>query len=281
MLENFLTHQTATVVSVARSRGLPTSTVQDHMTALLDRFLESTPWPAVPETGPLIMVADARVKYTEGGWYTGYFFFVRRTQDTQAVILPPYWHPGVEKSNIWRLAFETLPRKLMSRIVALTCDGHTGLVNEAKWQGWLLQRCHAHLIMRIQGRRSRWYSSRHRAEGEELYKLTKQILTEPDESKIFPAVSRIEEIGWQMPSKDFKKTLKGFVNHFRDFRTYLIHPELNIPTTNNTAEAFNGCVQELVHRARGFRSRRSLENWIAAIIKFKKTIKCSGKHQPS
>lgn len=103
------------------------------MSKQLDRFCAKTPWPSVPQRIPLILVADARVKYVEGGWSTGYFFFVRPVEGTMATILPPVWHPGTETSPQWRRAFESLPRELLSRIVALVCDGHTGLVWEARW----------------------------------------------------------------------------------------------------------------------------------------------------
>lgn len=135
--------------------------------------------------------------------------------------------------------------------------------------------------MRIQGRRSRWYSSRHQAEGEEIYALVRRVLTDPNKQTLGPVLSRLEEIGWHMPSRGLKDVLRGFVNHSSDWRTYLAHPELNLPTTNNTAESFSGCVHELVHRARGFRSRAKLEKWIEALIKNKKTIRCNGKDQPN
>lgn len=280
-LIKFLNHKTATLSALAESRNMPKSTLQERVSKLLDRFLARTPWPRYPQNVRLILVADARVKYVEGGWFTGYFFFVRPVGETEAIILPPVWFPGTETSTRWKEAFKSLPSELLSQIVALVCDGHTGLVWEARWRGWLLQRCHAHLIMRIQSRRSRWYSSQHQTEGEEIYSLVKRVLREPDEQKLVSTLSRLEEIGWDTHSRDLKNILRGFVNNYRDWRTYLAHPNLNLPTTNNTAESFSGCVHELVHRARGFRTRLKLQKWVAAIIKNRKTIKCNGKNQPN
>ena len=280
ILVKFLNHKTATLASMAEARKVSSSTMQERIAKLLDRFLMKTAWPPIPE-GPLVMVADARVKYVEGGWFTGHFFFLRSIRGTDASILEPFWRPGTETTAGWRLAFDSLSPDVMGRVVALTCDGHNGLVYEARYRGWLLQRCHAHLIMRIQSRRSRWYSSQHKAEGEEIYRLVKRALTEPNEQALQPILSRIEEMGWQTSSPDLRRTLLGFVTNHQDWRTYLKHLDLNLPTTNNTAESFGSCVNELVHRARGFRSRTALIKWIAALIKNKKTLKCRGAHQPN
>jgi len=277
----FLEHRTSTFSHLARVKGLPKSTFQYRVSRMLDDFLLKTPWPSIPQKGPLILVADGRVKYVEKGWFTGYFFFARMINEIEATILPPVWCPGTETSTKWREVFENLPQDILSRIVALVCDGHTGLVQEARRRGWLLQRCHAHLIKRIQSRRSRWYSSRHRPEGEEIYTLVKKVLTDQGGQELSVILSRLKEIALNTSSRDLKNTLSGFINNYEDWRTYLKYPNLNLPTTNNTAESFSGCIHSLVHRARGFRSRLKLQKWVAALIKNKKTIKCRGNSQPS
>lgn len=233
------------------------------------------PWPSVPQEGPLIAIGDALVKYIEHEWRTWYFILVRRAEDDAAVILPPYHRKGTETVAGWRAAFDQVHKAVLSRIQALVCDGHNGLTLEARWRGWILQRCHFHLIARIQSRRSRWRASRHAEEGERIYDLVKQVLTLKEQSRVLPLINELEEIAWHMPSRDLKSTLKGFVNHYEEFRAYLRHPRLRLPTTNNTAETLIGLVEEVSRRARGFQRISTFDEWISCVIKTRKTIRCA------
>lgn len=155
-------------------------------------------------------------------------------------------------------------------------DGHKGLVNKAKSRNWLLQRCHFHLIAAIQGRRSRWHDSRHRKEGEYLYRLVSGILTTQDQTTLARLVNEVELIGWQTKSNQLRKVLSGFVNHVDDYRTYLKYPEFNLPRTSNTAEAFFSLAERLCQRARGFSSIASLDRWMAALVRHRRVITCNG-----
>lgn len=231
-------------------------------------------WPKIPK-GKLIVIADALVKYVGKAWHTWYFILVRDQKNSEAVILPPFHRKGTETSTGWGEAFDTVEKPIIKRVVALVCDGHRGLVNEARWQEWLLQRCHFHLIARIQSRRSKWRSSQHFEEGKHIYDLTKKILTADDESLLKPIINELEEIGWHTPSRDLKSTLKGFINHYQDFRTYIHHPNLRLPTTNNTAESLNGLIEEVSGRARGWRSLKVLSEWIICICKTRQKIRCA------
>ena len=249
---------------------------------MLSQFLHHTPWPVLPPRGPLILIADARVKYIAGyGWLTTHFLFLRPVETVEAMILPPFWRRGTEVVAGWRDAMDTLSPEVKQRIVALVCDGHNGLVSEARWQGWILQRCHFHLLKRIQSRRSRFRIARHKQEADTIFSHARRVLESPLGTDLVPSLNTLEEIGWTSSSPEIRKVLSGFVRNFEDYRAYLKHPQLRLPATNNTAESFNQRVQELVHRARGFRSVTSLKHWIEALIKHKKKIKCNGARQPN
>lgn len=243
-----------------------------------DAFNEKQQWCPIPD-GPLILIADAIVKYRQGKWHTWFFMFVRAVDGVDAVIVPPYYAGGREVCTEWRNALETIPPDALKRVKALVSDGHRGLMSFASWRNWLVQRCHIHLIMAIQARRSRWAMSRKRSEGEEIFTLTNCVLTDPCQKEATQALARIEEIGWLTKSKMLKKVLQGFVTSAEDYRTYLEHPELNLPTTSNTAESLNALVDDLSSRARGFRTVVSLNAWIIALCKDRGTIKCRGKYQ--
>lgn len=239
----------------------------------------TAPWPSVPRDCDLIAVADAFVKYLENTWYTWYLILVRPIENTNAVILPPHHRSCTESITGWREAFNAIDPDVMSRIKALVCDGHCGLVLEAKWRQWKLQRCHYHLIARLQSRRSKWRTSRHYTEGKRIYELVHSVLAEQDSQILPSSLNALEEISWTNSSAEIRKVLSGFVNHYEDYRTYLRYPALQLPTTNNTAETLVGLIEELSRRGRGFRSVRALNEWITAFIKTRKTILCRPKNQ--
>lgn len=245
------------------------------------RCASACPWEQAPRKKKLIVIADALVKFVEKKWHTWHFLLVRPIDSDRAVVLPPYHRPGTETVLGWRKAFDALEADILPRIEAIICDGHRGLVSESKWRKWKLQRCHFHLIARLQGRRSKWKSSRHYEEGWRIYTLTKQVLEEPSEEKLLPILNELEEISWTSRSPEIRKTLSGFVNHWQEYRTYLKYPELKLPATSNTAEALIGLVEEVGRRARGFKNLKVLNEWIICVSKTRAVIKCNGKNLPN
>lgn len=235
------------------------------------------PWPEIPAKGSLICIADALIQCIEKKWHTWYFIFVRPIEGHEAIVLPPYHRQGSETIPGWKEAFARVSASILSRIQALVCDGKTGLVYEARGRKWLIQRCHFHLIARLHRRRSKWKTSRHYEEGKRIYSLVTRVLTEPDETKLQPFINDIEEISWTSSSQEARSMLAGFVNRYDDFRTYLHHPELQLPITSNTAESYIRLVTEALSRARGFKHPGTMHEWIICVAKTRKTISCNGK----
>ena len=278
-VENFLNREIASLSSLARKRGYSESYVQKKLKRSRDSFILKTAWSPMPEGG-LIAIADAVVELVEKRWRTVHLILVRQISGDSAVILPPFIRNGTETCDGWRQAFEQAPREVLARIQALVCDGHRGLVNEGHWRKWVMQRCHFHLLARIQSRRSRWQIARHKEEAETIFKNIHLVLENDDKKEIAKALNLLEEIGWLSTSPEIRKVLSGFVNNYVEFRSYLIHPKLNLPTTNNTAESLASSIADLKHRMRGFPTMESFTQWIIALLKFKKTLKCRGRNQP-
>lgn len=243
-----------------------------------DRFIATTPWPSLPD-GDLLLVADAVIELIERRWHTLYLMLVRPVTGTEAIILPPLMLPGTETAPGWSAALATIPEPAMSRILALVSDGHTGLVTEGVRRGWILQRCHFHLLARIQSRRSRFATARNRKEADEIFRLVHRVLSHPDASAVQRPLVHLEEIGWNSTSPEIRKVLSGFVTNYEQYRSYLMYPELHLPTTNNTAESLASTIADLKQRMRGFPTLRSFERWIIALLKFKKQIACNGFSQ--
>jgi len=267
------------VYIAAQQRGVPRTTAQRHLIESRDTFATHTAWPAIPK-GPLIAVADAWVRYLEGSWHCWYAILVRAVDGDEAVLTPVTYVQGRETITGWKQAFDALRSSVTARIAALVCDGHRGLVFEARWRHWHLQRCHFHLIAAIQGRRSRWGTSRHQQEGERLYALVRTLLITRDPTVRTDRINELEVFGWDTHSPQLKKIIQGFLNNLDDYRTYLEYPGLHLPRTSNTVEVFFSFVEELCHRAHGFATPHALHQWIVALAKYKAKIKCNG-YQPN
>lgn len=242
-----------------------------------NRLMKNRSWPTPPQTGPLILIADAFLQWIENSWYTWYCIFVRTSDGEDATILPPFCRRGTEVPLGWQEAFAALPHALLAQCVALVCDGHNGLIIEARRRGWFIQRCHFHLLARLQSHRSRWRQGQHQKEGEEIHKAVVEILTAPAEKISAGILSQLALLGRATTSREVCRVILGLLTNHREYRTYLQHPELHLPTTNNTAEAFIGLLRKICQRAHGFRTLQSLNAWIEAFIKVQKTMKCRGK----
>lgn len=280
-LLRYLRHELPSLYALARLRKVSDDRLGRRLSRSRNAFLRKTPWPKLPSLGSLILVADAMVCSMGGTWWTVYLMLLRRPNEVQATIAVPYWRVGAETQLGWREALGTIPEAVHNRIRAVVCDGHVGLVNYAKWERWIIQRCHFHLIAAIQGRRSKRRWSRHRAEGTQLSQLVHAVLTGPEGTALLPILTALEELGWDTRSPQLRRIIAGFVNHYQDYRSYLIYPELQLPRTTNAVESLIGMVHSLRHRARGFRSINSLQQWTAALIKHKRTMTCNGYRQPN
>lgn len=242
-----------------------------------EALVRCLPWPEIPRSGPVIVIADAFLQYIEHAWYTWYCILVRSVAGEDAIILKPLCRKGTEVALGWHEAFTALPRTLLDRVKVLVADGHTGLILEAKRRGWLIQRCHFHLIARLQQRRSRFFRGSHQKEGKRLYALVTNVVETQSLTLLACSLAELSRIGRTTTSADVRRVISGLLTHYEDYRTYLAHPELHLPTTSNTAEACVGLIRELCHRARGFRTVKSMNRWIEALIKVRKSIKCRGK----
>lgn len=255
---------------------LSTDQRQRRLAASADRMREDAPWPSLPAHAPLIAVADAvRIRAEKRVW-TVYLILIRRSREARAWIAEPYMQEGKESCQGWQDAFALLPDKTRKAIAALVSDGHSGLVSVAHRNGWLLQRCHFHLIAKLQGRRSRWGSGRHRLMGEYLYALASEILTNPDEETAYRLLGELAAQRTLLGAGQIQRYLSGFFRNMPEYRTYLRYPSLHLPRTSNTAETLAGIIRRFLSRAHGFRTRTSLFRWVRILLKERQTIVCNG-----
>lgn len=263
----------------AQQRAQSEDQLQRALKQSVDHFLLLTPWPAIDTRVPLIAVADAVMVHVEKRIYTFYLVLIRSVDGDHAVITKPYIQEGKESWHGWHHTFHALPQEVHRSIVALVCDGHRGLYSVARRNKWHIQFCIFHILAKIQGRRSRWAYSRHQGEGVQLYQLLKTVLTNTAEREVSRALAELAEVRAKTQSSQLKRYLSGFEKSYRLYRTYLIHPELHLPRTSNSAETLIRMIRTLLSRAHGFRTKNSLIHWIEALLKSRKTITCNGFRQ--
>jgi len=263
--------------SKSKNRKKSEDQLQREVKYGLNKFLNNNSWPKIPTRRKLITIADAMVETISKKTYAFYFILLKTVKSNKAIIVKPYIKLGNESWLGWQEAFYQLPESVLTSIKALVGDGSSGLMSIAKRRKWIIQRCHFHLLARIQGRRSRWARSRHRELGERLYFLAKEIITNPDEAVINHCLKELEIIKTNTGSQILRKYLSGFIKNYKEYRTYLYYPELNLPLTSNTAESLISDIRNLFNRAHGFRTIHSSILWINALLKYKKFATCNGK----
>jgi hypothetical protein len=245
-------------------------------------FSRNTEWPILPKTGSVILVADAKKKKICGKMTTIYFILVRSVSGTTAFVHKPHIEIGDESVAGWDRAFDTLPESVSKRVLGLVCDGHLGLIYSARWRYWKIQRCHFHLLKSLVVRRSIKSTRGNAVVGAKILLLVGTILTTKNNETLKRAINEIEAIGWESKKGMLRAIIEGFLNHLDEYRTYLNYPELHLPKTSNSAEAYIGGLQKLLNQAHGFRTQKSLLKWLEAYIKWRKNISCNpSDYQPN
>lgn len=263
-----------------KNTHLKSATRSAHLRSLLRKFNQETSWPEIPQ-GPLIIVADGIIQFFEKEKYTLYFFLIRSTTAKKAFILPPYMRKGGEVALGWQEAFALIPPAVLTRIQALVCDGHSGLVYMAKNNNWVLQRCHFHLLARIAHNASFGPLGKNYGVGLRVRNLVQVVLYSVDMQAVTLALEALKRIKVTITSRNFKTVISGFILHYEDYRSYYNFPQHNLPATSNTAESLNALLRNLQYRARGFRTPASFLAWFIGFCKYKKFITCNPKIQPN
>lgn len=260
-----------------RSGPLRNPKLQARTRKAANRFVTKISWAKVPK-GKLVAIVDGMYQKIGRREYTFYFILLKPVGKAKAFIRSPLCLPGGESSNGWQQAFNRLPGKIEKEIAALVCDGRRALLLLARKRRYRLQRCHFHLKARVRHYARSGYLSRHPGVGQTVQKLVSVTLTTKDERKLNRAVSQLKVLRREVFSAGLAQVIGGFSRNYRSYRTYLRYPALDLPITSNAAESLIGSVRELQHRARGFRSRRSLLLWVTALLKHRQFVTCNGKN---
>ena len=227
-------------------------------------------------SGPYALLGDGLYfKFKRMDWVM-YIMAVKPIKSHRAFFLDPVLLQGKECYERWRVALATISPKTKKRVKAFVSDGFRGSKLIAKEHGWIHQRCHFHLLMaliRRHGKRS--YRTKGAGVREKLLGVVRALLTTPDSVTLKRQTLKARRLishplcpPWiRIQTVEFLRTLD-------DFRAYLIHPELNLPTTNNSIESSGRIIRKATSTAR---TPQSVLLRATAFLRLRKSITCNGK----
>jgi hypothetical protein len=180
---------------------------------------------------------------------------------------------GKETAGGWEAAFASYGSSL-DNVHALVCDGCVGLTRQAHIRGWVLQRCQFHLWHGLNNylRIPRQGSPQNHAI--RVHRLIRIVLESPEDKLAEQAVEELRAVLPLLSSRGAHKVVRGFVGHWRNYRSFISYPYLNLPRTSNCAEQGVCLIRRLQQSARGWNSYPALEAWAETVIKHKRTVTC-------
>lgn len=242
------------------------------------RLLLRTLAPPPAPSGALIAIIDGYQLFFGAQPWTVYLILLRPVVSSWATITTPCLLEGRETIRGREKAFAFLPACVWSQIRAVVVDGMHGVDRFARSQGWVLQRCHVHLLRILYPLLgNRFHSVRAKRLRRRAYDHVRTVLASSDEETDRRSITVIRSIAYspQCPRR-FGMKLRGFLAAYRDFRSYRAYPELCLPATTNAAEVVCGKIAEMVRRTRGFRMPRSFERWVVLLLRIHSRVRCNG-----
>lgn len=226
--------------------------------------------------GPLILIVDGLWFRLKGVRWVLYLRALKPVSDTAAYFMDPILLPGRELSGRWHMVIADIPGDIKKRIIAMVSDGFRSSRRIADSHGWILQRCHFHLIAQLQVNRGKW-KLRGREDSllrESIYHDVRMTLTERNPRRLQVIVKRLRATS-NMPACPHRLAMivREFLRTIDFFRSYLRYPQLNLPTTTNVVESMNNLLRKKV---RMLPTPASLRLWAIAMIRTIKKLKCNG-----
>lgn len=220
----------------------------------------------------LILVIDAEWQYFKSELWTLYFLALKAVGTEKVIILDPILRRGKENAIIWNNVIDQIPISVKKRIIAIVSDGIRGIENIAESDGWTLQRCHFHILSRLQKMRGKRASTYGRLVREEIYNSVKLALTDTSARRLNILCRRLAVLAQEDGCpKAMRMIVKEFLRHLPDFRSYLDHPELQLPTTVNVMESINSFVRR---KSMTTNTPKSWHKWATACVRLKSKFIC-------
>lgn len=220
----------------------------------------------------LILILDAEWQYFEGRLWTLYLLAIKPVGSQTVTVLDPTLNQGKENTSAWRETIDRLPLAIKKRVIAVVSDGIRGIETIAEDNGWVIQRCHFHLLSLLQKMRGRRASTPGRLLREEIYCSVKLALSESSRRRLNMLCKRLAVLAKdkQCP-KRMRMIVRDFLRRLPEFRSYLEYPELHLPTTINVMESINSLVRKT---AGTVCSPKSWHKWAIVCVRLKSKFTC-------
>lgn len=233
---------------------------------------------AIPKEQKLILLIDGIWLHVEKRRAIAYLAVLRPIHSNTAYALPPRVEFGAERVTHWEELIELIPMEIRSRIVALTCDGLTGMTKRGEKHGWVVQRCQFHFIKtveRFRGTKNQYVKNKEFREA--LYQTIRKALETRDTKKaeVYREMIEVAMCDERCP-RWIRRHLGELLNYFENYRSCHREPHLHLPPTNGTMESLCGIVRDRLYIGRGFRTMASMRRWVIGLIVTQKTIRSNG-----
>jgi hypothetical protein len=220
----------------------------------------------------LILLVDAQWHYFDGDLWTLYFLAVKPVDSHVAIVLDPIMKQGKENATTWSDTFSMLPPSIKRRVIAVVSDGLRGIQTVIERNGWIIQRCHFHLLSALQKRRGKRSATPGRLIREEIYQIAKQIITEKSNRKLNVLCKRLAVLSQhELCPVAMKKIARDLLRRLPEFRSYIDYPDLKIPTTVNVMESINSYIRK---KTKTLNNPESWCKWAVASIRLKSKFTC-------
>ena len=226
-----------------------------------------------PNPDNCILVVDAVWFQFKKVRWTLYLGAVRSVDGNKADILEPKLVCGRECHLGWRGYIDGLPEEIKQPIKAVVSDGFRGVDRIAKFNNWIVQRCHFHLISQLQVNRGRWKKMPDTPMREKVYQTVVKLLYTKESKQILEEHLRYLINKSNCPHR-LKMIATEFLRHLHQFRSYLLYPELNLPATTNSIESLNKIIRT---RCKHLCTPESLLLRVRTLLKIRKTVTCNPK----
>jgi len=220
----------------------------------------------------LILVIDAEWQYFKGELWTLYFLSAKSIDSETVVVFDPVLEQGKENAASWNTIMHRLPISIRMRIIAIISDGVRGIETIAINNGWIIQRCHFHLLSMLYKMRGKRASTSGKLIREEICLSVRRALVETSETKLYILSQRLIVLARddKCPRR-MRMAVRDFLRRLPEFRSYLTYPELNLPTTINVMESINSFIRR---KSRTVNSPVSWHKWAIACTRFKSKFTC-------
>lgn len=262
-----------TLAHEARNFRLRTVSIAARFATALRTFVSAPP-PTLPK-GPYTLVVDGvYFKFRRKEWVL-YQMALKPIRSKRMYFLAPVLITGRECMEAWEQVVDTIPSDTRKRIKALVSDGLRGFQGLASSNGWAHQRCHFHLLASlVRGKGRRRYLTRGSSVRDQVLTAVRTMLADTPEWKRARSRNKLRQYATDSTCPAYvRKHISEFLEREDDFRAYLDHPELNLPTTTSAMESTGRIVRKATRTAR---TPESLKLRAVAFLRLKKSVTCNG-----